>query len=172
MLKPILYLLASGFYAVAAAYGGCSFFAPLVSAAYGQTLDPPIISYRPVVILLATIVVAALLVLLRGVALTVVRQIFRWLLRPLWLGVRYVFGRISAALRFMRILSKSQPQRPADAFLGLSVGTLSQALTETDNAIKEGFDPASIPIERHRRLVCFWLHPDAQHKGDPDYVQS
>jgi hypothetical protein len=84
----------------------------------------------------------------------------------LWLGVRYVFGRLAAALRSMRILSKSQPQRPADAFLGLGVGTISQALTETDNAIKEGFDPASIPIERHRRLVCFWLHPDAQHKGD------
>ncbi len=66
----------------------------------------------------------------------------------------------------MRILSKSQPQRPADAFLGLSVGTISQALTETDNAIKEGFRSRVIPIERHRRLVCFWLHPDAQHKGD------
>jgi hypothetical protein len=166
MLKPILYLLASGFCVVAAGCVGGGPFAPLISAAHGQTLDPPIISYRPVVILLATIVLAALLVLLRGVALTVVRQIFRWLLRPLWLGVRYVFGRIGAALRFMRILSKSQPQRPADAFLGLSVGTISQALTETDNAIKEGFDPASIPIERHRRLVCFWLHPDAQHKGD------
>jgi hypothetical protein len=91
----------------------------------------------------------SVLVLLRAFS-PVVRQIFRWLLRPLRLGVRYVFGRIAAALRFMRILSKSQPQRPADAVSGTD---LSQALTETDNAIKEGFDPASIPTERHRR-VC------------------
>ena len=82
ILKPILYLLASGFCVVAAGCVGGRPFAPLISAAYGQTLDPPIISYRPVVILLATIVIAAVLVLLRGVALTVVRQIFRWLLRP------------------------------------------------------------------------------------------
>jgi hypothetical protein len=173
MLKPILLLLISCLFVVVVAYGGDGSFAPIVSAAYGQTLDPPITSYRQVVILLATIVVAALLVLLRGVALTVVRQIFRWLLRPVWLGVRYVFRRIAAALRFMRILSKTQPQRPADAFLGLSVGKISQALTETDNAIGKDFDPASsIGIERHRRLVCFWLHPDAQHKGDYDKPEA
>src|SRR4051794_37301712 len=47
MLKPILYLLASGFCVVAAGCVGGWPFAPLISAAYGQTLDPPIISYRP-----------------------------------------------------------------------------------------------------------------------------
>ncbi len=166
MLKPIVFLLISGLFVVMVAYGGDGSFAPIVSAAHGQTLDPPIINYRPVAILLATIVVAALLVLLRGAALTVVRQIFRWLLRPIWLGVRYVFRRIGAALRFMRILSKTQSQRPADTFLGLSVGTIAQALTETDKAIEENFDPSTVAIDRHRRLVCFWLHPVAQNKSD------
>ena len=89
MLKPILCLLISCLLVVMVACGGDGSLAPLVSAAHGQTLDPPTGSYRQVVILLATIVLAALLVLLRGVALTVVRQIFRWLLRPVWLGVRY-----------------------------------------------------------------------------------
>jgi hypothetical protein len=173
MLKPILFLLISCLFVVMVACAGDGSLAPLVSAAHGQTLDPPTGSYRPVLILLATIVVAALLVLLRGVALIVVRQIFRWLLRPIWLGVRYVFGRIGAALRFVRILSKSQPQRPADAFLGLSVGTISQALTETDNAIKEeNFDPESIRIERHRRLVCFWMHPVIKHGGEYEKAQA
>ena len=83
MLKPILLLLTSCLFVVMVAYAGDCSFAPLVSAAHGQTLDPPIINYRQVVIFVATIVVAALLVLLRGVALTVVRQIFRWLLRPM-----------------------------------------------------------------------------------------
>jgi hypothetical protein len=173
MLKPILCLFISCLLVVMVACGGDGSLAPLVSAAHGQTLDPPTGSYRQVVILLATIVLAALLVLLRGVALTVVRQIFRWLLRPVWLGVRYVFRRIAAALRFVRILSKTQPQRPADAFLGLSVGTISQALTETDNAIKEeDFDPSSIRIERHRRLVCFWMHPNIKHEGEYEKAQA
>ena len=67
---------------------------------------------------------------------------------------------------------EASPQRPADAFLGLSVQTLSQAFTETDNAIKEDFDPSSIPIDRHRRLFCYWLHPAAQHKGEYEDAQA
>jgi hypothetical protein len=169
--KVAVSTLASGLHAVTAAYEGDGIFAPSVSAAYEQMLEPASVSYQQVAILIATIIVAALLVLSRGVALAVVARIFRWLLRPVWLGGRY-------ALRFLRILSRRRPQRPADAFLGLSVQTLSQAFTETENAIKEDFDPSSIPIDRHRRLVCFWLHPVPQNKGglaapnDGDYEKT
>ena len=157
--------LTSGPHAVTAAYEGDGAFAPSVSAAYEQMLEPASVGYQPAAILIATIIVAAILVLSRSVALAVVSRIFRWLLRPMWLAGRYVLNRLAVALRFLRILSRRHPQRPADAFLGLSVQTLSQAFTETENAIKEDFDPASIPIERHRRLVCFWLHPVPQNKG-------
>jgi len=164
--------LASGVHTVTAAYEGDGTFAPSVSAAFEQALSAASISYQPVAILIVTIIVAAILVLARGVAVGAIARIFRLLLQPIWRAARYVVGRIAAMLRFLRILSRRQPQRPADAFLGLSVQTLSQAFTETDNAIKDGFDTASVPIERHRRLVCFWLHPAAQHEGTYEKAQA
>jgi hypothetical protein len=158
---------------VTAAYEGDAAFAPSVSAAYEQVLDPVSANYKTVAILIATIIVAAMLVLARGVAVAVLARVFRLVLRPIWLGGRYVFRRLAAVLRFLRILSRRQPQRPADAFLGLSIQTLAHAFTETERAIKDGnFDPSSIPIDRHRRLVCFWLHPQAQHQGEYEKDQA
>jgi Bacterial Ig-like domain (group 3) len=112
--------LASGLHAVTAAYEGDGTFGPSVSAAYQQMLEPASVSYQQVTILIATIIVAAMLVLARGVAVGVIARIFRWLLRPIWHTWRFVVPRFTAALRFLRILSRRRPQRPADAFLGLS----------------------------------------------------
>jgi len=178
--KVAVSTFASGSHAVTAAYEGDRIFAPSVSAAYEQMLEPASVSYQQVGILIETILVAATLVLARGVAIGMVARIFRRLLRPVWLTWRFVVIRFTATLRFLRILSRRQPQRPADAFLGLSVQTLSQAFTETENAIRDAFDPSSIKIERHRRLVCFWLHPlplnkeilPAQHGVDEEKEQA
>lgn len=159
--------LSSGSHAITAAYGGDGNFAPSVSPAHAQAIELPRGSYQPIVILIVTIVVAALLVLMRGVAILIIGRLFRWFVRPILAGIGWVFQRMAAGLRFLRILSRSRPQqRPTEAFLGLSVNTLSRALTETEEAIRHNPSPANVEIKRHRRIVCFWLAPQIDHKGE------
>jgi hypothetical protein len=159
--------LSSGRHAITAAYGGDGNFAPSVSPAYSQALELPRGSYQPILILVATIVLAALLVLMRGVAMVVIARLFRWLVWPILWAIRWVFRRILMILRFLRILSRvNTQQRPAEAFLGLSVNTISRALTETEDAIRQNPNPANVAIRYNRRLVCFWLAPQIEHKGE------
>jgi hypothetical protein len=165
--------LSSGRHAITAAYGGDANFAASVSPAYAQALELPRGSYRPILILIGTILVAALLVLMRGVAIVVIARLFRWFVWPILSAIRWVFRRMAAGLRFLRILSRAHPQqRPAEAFLGLSVNTISRALTETEDAIRQNPNPANVTIRYNRRLVCFWLAPQIEHKGEYEKPQA
>jgi hypothetical protein len=165
--------LSSGTHAITASYSGDANFAPSGSPAYAQVLELPKGSYQPIVILIATILVAALLVLMRGVAVVVIGRLFRWLVWPILSAIRWVFQRIAATLRFLRILSRAHPQqRPAEAFLGLSVNTISRALTETEEAIRQNPNPSNVAIKYNRRLVCFWLAPHIEHKGEYERPQG
>src|SRR5262245_55940751 len=103
---------------------------------------------RAVLLLLAAVIVAALLLLLRRLA-------FRWLLRPLGRGIRSV----SAVLRALLCLGRRAPvkQRRVKSLMGLSVGAIAEAFTETDDAIAEAFDESSVTIERHPRFACTWI---------------
>jgi hypothetical protein len=165
--------LSSGSHAITAAYGGDGNFAASVSPAHAQVLELPTGSYPPILILIATILVAALLVLMRGVAMVVIGRLFRWFVWPILSAIRWVFQRLVAMLRFLRILSRvNTQQRPAEAFLGLSVNTISRALTETEDAIRQNPNPANVEIRRHRRIVCFWLAPQIEHKGEYEKPQA
>jgi hypothetical protein len=116
---------------------------------------------RAVLVLLAAVLASFLLVLLRRLA-------FRWLLRPVGRGLRAVFGRLRALVR----LGRGAPvkQRPVKSFLGLSVGAIAEAFTETEEAIGADFDKSTVTIDTHSRLACTWIRPtlahDAQHTRD------
>jgi hypothetical protein len=139
--------LAAGQHTITAAYGG--------DAAFGESASEPR-TYRvqqstwPVFVLLAAIMLAALMVLLR-------RIVFRWLLRPFVRGLRGLFRSLRRLLRLGR--RASARQRPAESLLGLGVGAMAEGFTETEDAIANDFDTASVPIVRKSRFVCSWLEP-------------
>jgi hypothetical protein len=112
---------------------------------------------RAVLLLLAAVVVAAMLVLLRRIA-------FRWFLRPLGRGLRALAGR----LRFFLRLGGRAPvkQKPVKSFLGLSVGAISEAFTETEDAIAEDFDKSTVTIGPQSRLGCTWIRPALVYEAD------
>jgi hypothetical protein len=116
---------------------------------------------RAVLLLLAAITVSALLVLLR-------RMVFRWILRPIGRGIRA----LALRLRFLSRLGRRAPakQKPVKSFLGLSVGTITEAFTETEAAIAANFDKSSVVIDVNSRLACTWLRPslddDAEYNRD------
>src|SRR5690606_15400937 len=115
---------------------------------------------RAVLLLLAAVIVSVLLVLLRRLA-------FRWLLRPLARGLRAVWARLRGLLRFLRLGSRAAPrQKPAKGLLGLSVGAIAEAFTETDDAIAEGLDKSKIAIETQSRFACTWIRPTLEHSAD------
>jgi hypothetical protein len=105
---------------------------------------------RAVLLLLAAVVVSALLLLLR-------RAVFRVILRPISRGFRAVFSKLRALGR----LGRRAPvkQRPVKSAMGLGVGAITEAFTETDDAIAKGFDKASVTVDTHSRLACTWIRP-------------
>jgi hypothetical protein len=112
---------------------------------------------RAILLLLAAVVAAALLVLLRRIA-------FRWFLRPLGRGLRALAGRLRALFR----LGSGAPvkQKPVKSFLGLSVGAIAEAFTETEDAIAEDFDKTSVRIDPQSRLGCTWIRPALAQYAD------
>jgi hypothetical protein len=112
---------------------------------------------RAVLVLLAAVILSVLLVLLRRLA-------FRWLLRPIARGLRALFGRLRALLRLGR--GASARQRPVKSFLGLSVGAIAEALTETEEAIAADFDKSSVTIDPQSRFACTWIRPTLPHDTD------
>src|SRR5262245_19547833 len=116
---------------------------------------------RAILLLLAAVVAAALLVLLRRLA-------FRWLLRPLGRGLRALAGRLRLLLRFGG--RAPVKQRPVKSFLGLSVGAIAEAFTETEDAIAEDFDKSSVSIGPQSRLGCTWIRPALVH--DAEYTRD
>jgi hypothetical protein len=115
---------------------------------------------RAVLLLLAAVVVSALLVLLR-------RAVFRFVLRPISRALRAIFARLRALGRLGGPASK---QKPVKSFLGLGVGAIAEAFTETDEAIAADFDKASVTIDSHSRLACTWIRPALPdvEKDDPN----
>jgi hypothetical protein len=116
---------------------------------------------RAILLLLLAVVVSVVLVLLR-------RAVFRWLLRPISRGFRAVLAR----LRELARLGRRAPvkQKPVKSFLGLGVGAITEAFTETDEAIAAGFDKSSVTIDSHSRFACTWIRPALleTEKDDPD----
>ncbi|MGA7329130.1 MAG: hypothetical protein WBX25_32750 [Rhodomicrobium sp.] len=114
-----------------------------------------------IVILLLTIVVAAGLVFLRRVVFVFVVRALRLLIKPFSKLFRVLSKLAIRVLRSLRIVSKTPPkQKPVQVFTGLTVDAVARALTETDQAIVDGFEPSSVEIKRHKRLFCTWLAPD------------
>jgi hypothetical protein len=105
---------------------------------------------RAVLLLLAAILLSSLLLLLR-------RAVFRFIFRPISRGLGAVFRRLRALGR----LGSRAPvkQKPVKQALGLGVGALAEAFTETDEAIAADFDRASVTIDAHSRLACKWIRP-------------
>jgi hypothetical protein len=116
---------------------------------------------RAILLLLAAVVAAALLVLLRRLA-------FRWILRPLGRGLRVIARRLRVLLR----LGGGAPvkQKPVKSFLGLSVGAIAEAFTETEDAIAEDFDKSSVSLGPQSRLGCKWIRPVLAH--DSEYTRG
>jgi hypothetical protein len=86
-----------------------------------------------------------------------------------WLSWPFVLvlGRIADLLRALRFLPRRESEQ-GDT-LRADLQSLQRALTETDAAVAAGFDPASLKIGRHRRLlVCSWLHPEWSSEGEYD----
>jgi hypothetical protein len=132
-----------------------------------------------IIILLLAISLAAALVFLRRPAFVITVRAFRLLIRPLSKLFRFLSRLIARVLRSLRIVSKAPPrQRPVQVFTGLTVDAVARPLTETDQAITEGFDPSSVEIKRHRRLFCTWLAPDFnnvqydRNQAENDFVKA
>src|SRR5262245_27011681 len=109
---------------------------------------------RAVLVLLAAIILSVLLVLLRRLA-------FRFLLRPVARGVRALFARLRPLFRLGR--GTSVKQKPVKSFLGLRVGTIADAFTETEDAIAADFDKSSVTIDPQSRFACTWIRPTLPH---------
>lgn len=88
-------------------------------------------------------------------------RVLGWLVWPLL----YVAGLGAGLLRSLRVLPRRGNPHPQDDDLSADMQSLPRMLTETDVAIATDFDPASVHIERHRRLVCSWLHPTWSNEG-------
>jgi hypothetical protein len=116
---------------------------------------------RAVLLLVAAILLSALLLLLR-------RVVFRFVFRPISRGLRAIFGRLRALAR----LGSRAPvkQKPVKQAMGLGVGALAEAFTETDEAIAADFDKSSVTIDAHLRLACKWIRPalpEVEKDDDP-----
>lgn len=111
---------------------------------------------RAVLLLLGAVLVSVLFVLLRRIA-------FRWLLRPLGRGIRAVSARLRGLLR---LGGRAPKQKPAKSLLGLSVGTIAEAFTETDEAIAADLDKSSVSIEPQSRLACTWIRPTLAYSSE------
>jgi hypothetical protein len=148
--------LAAGRRAITAAYGGDATFGESASEARTHIVQQ---KGRAVLVLLAVIMLAALIVLLR-------RLLFRWLLRPAARLLRAFFRHLR---RLLRIGGRaSVKQRPGKSAVSLGVGALAEGFMETEDAIAaDSFDTSSVRIERNARFVCAWIRP--QYDRQPDY---
>lgn len=146
--------LPAGQHTLSATYGGDAGFRGSVSEPSTHLVQQ---NAWPVLVLLAAIVLAALMVLLR-------RIVFRWLLRPIARGLRGLFRSLRRVLRLGG--RASVRQRPAESFLGLSVGAIAEGFTETEDAIADDFDPSSVQIDRHSRFVCSWIRPQLKRQAE------
>jgi hypothetical protein len=114
--------------------------------------------------------------LLIGVATIVLRRFIgsfiRRLIRfPIDKLVRPVLNRVAAVGRRLRFFSRgAQPDKPIDAFVGLSVSAISAALTETDAAIAKALGDQTIDLKPKRLLFCRWLNPADEH--NPEYERE
>ncbi|HEX6000987.1 MAG TPA: Ig-like domain-containing protein [Hyphomicrobiaceae bacterium] len=153
--------LPAGRHEVAATYGGDDRYRESTAPAIIYVVQaPPAAAPRDahaLIVLVLTVIAAGLLVLLRRIA-------FRWLLRPLGRALR----RISRAIgRVVRLGGEtSVKQKPVKSFLGLSVGTLAEAFSETDDAIAADFDKATVRIDPQTRLACTWLRPALSYNAE------
>lgn len=124
-------------------------------------------------ILILGILLLATLLLMRRLILVAVGRAIRLVFRPILRLGRMLSRPTLRFLRHLRIISPAPPKhRPVQAVVGLSVGALARAFTETDAAIAHNFDPNSVPIQRHRQFLCTWLNPPAIQYTTYDKAQA
>jgi hypothetical protein len=127
---------------------------------------------RSGLILALAIAVAAVLILLRRFIFVVIVRLFRAPAKV----VRTLSRLMARILRFLRLASRSPTkQKTTESLLGLSINAVASSLTETDEAIAEGFELKTIRLEKNKRIFCTWLEPvrtEQDQNQSPQYTKE
>jgi hypothetical protein len=162
--------LPAGQHLVRASYEGDGDYLPSISPSHLLAVQPPIRTGKELqiagAILLLLTVLVALALLLRNLVRALVAPAFRFVYGRLYNPIHRAVLRL---LRFLRIVRRApHHEKAVESFVGLSVGAIAHAMTETDAAIGKALGDQAIPLNATHRLFCSWIEPAVEQDTNYD----
>jgi hypothetical protein len=160
----------AGQHLVQASYEGDADYLPSLSPSRLLAIQAPVRTGNELqiagAILLLLIVLIALALLLRNLVKAFVAPVLRFTYGRVY---RPTHRAILRLLRFLRVVRRApHHEKAVESFVGLSVGALAHAMTETDAAIAKAIGGQTIPLNATHRLFCSWIEPTVEQDTEYD----